>query len=483
MPKIDLCLLNRKLIIYMILLCGLLNALSDGKVIYVPNDKSTIQDAINTASDGDKIVVSKGSYYENIKLNGKNINLQSEDPDDTNTVSLTTINGQHAGPVVTFTGTELSTCTLQGFTILMGKSTNGGGILGGDMASFTKATIQKNVITQNSARQYGGGIAFCSGIIQNNIIKANTCSGEFYSYGGGMFYCGGIIRNNTIMSNKAAGVSHSFGGGISDCNGIIQNNIIIANTALLRNFATGGGFYNCLGTIQNNYISQNSADYGGGLSMCHGVIQNNNICQNLSSLGAGLYRCYNIIENNIIYDNTAIQGGGFSFCKGSIINNTIYGNKAMRGSGLFNTTAVISNCIIWGNDKVNNSPILDSSKPSFSCIEDWDTTDSSNISDNPMFVNVENNNFRLLDDSKCIDGGNPADEYNDTCLPPGKGSVRNDIGAYGGNNNCGWFSEEILLNGLSDYIVGKINESSVFADINGDGRTDIADIVFIINNY
>ena len=40
--------------------------------------------------------------------------------------------------------------------------------------------------------------------------------------------------------------------------------------------------------------------------------------------------------------------------------------------------------------------------------------------------------------SPCIDAGTPDAAYNDGCLPPGQGAERNDMGAYGGPDNCGW---------------------------------------------
>ena len=41
-------------------------AMSWGAVIQVPQDRSSIQGAIDSAQDGDEIVVSPGFYYENI---------------------------------------------------------------------------------------------------------------------------------------------------------------------------------------------------------------------------------------------------------------------------------------------------------------------------------------------------------------------------------------------------------------------------------
>lgn len=125
----------------------------------------TIQEGIGAASDGDTVIVAKGTYKENIDFKGKNIIVRSRDPLDPNTVAATIIDGNHSGAVVTFSGTEVETCLLTGFTIQNGKASNGGGICSGTGMWYehTHATIRNNVITGNSADDGGGGLAFCDG--------------------------------------------------------------------------------------------------------------------------------------------------------------------------------------------------------------------------------------------------------------------------------------------------------------------------------
>lgn len=48
---------------------------AQGATIHVPADYSTIQAAINAASNGDTIVVAPGTYQENINFQGKAITL------------------------------------------------------------------------------------------------------------------------------------------------------------------------------------------------------------------------------------------------------------------------------------------------------------------------------------------------------------------------------------------------------------------------
>jgi len=210
---------------------------------------ATIQRGINAASDGDTVIVTQGTYVENIEFQGKNIFLRSTDPTDWNVVKGTVIDGNQAGSVVTFWGTEDETCVLSGFTIRNGTGTYvadptfpglyGGGIIGaapGAGASRTHATIQNNIITGNSAETGGGGgVNDCDGLIRNNIIIGNSCV-----WGGGIGFCHGAIENNLIVGNSAT----TCGGGITFSNVDFRNNVVVGNAAP----GTHGGGLSHLGT-------------------------------------------------------------------------------------------------------------------------------------------------------------------------------------------------------------------------------------------
>ena len=318
----------------------------------------TIQQGIDASSHGDTVIAAEGTYIENIHFNGKNIVLTSTDPLDPDVVAKTVIDGNQAGSVVTFDGTENETCVLSGFTIRNGSGTTiphrypppdtisvGGGIIGGDpWGEYTRAAILNNIIVDNSATGQcgiGGGIANCDGFIANNIIARNTAVGSLAtdSWGGGLAYCGGSITNNLIRENHAYN-----GGGLLWCGGTIRNNAIAGNSAA----NDGGGLYACDGTIRNNTITGNAAGYGAG----------------------GFYKCSGTIRNCIVWANTAWYTPQFS---------------------------------------------QEGSTPTHSCIQNWTGGGTGNIALNPQFVDLdgpdddhntwEDNNYCLLPDSPCIDAG------------------------------------------------------------------------------
>jgi len=95
----------------------------------------------------------------------------------------------------------------------------------------------------------------------------------------------------------------------------------------------------------------------------------------------------------------------------------------------------------------NNSPngILGSATSTYSDIQGgW--TGEGNIDEDPLFVGTGNHPFSLLEDSPCIDAGNPDPIYYDPedptnpgyALYPAMGTIINDMGAYGGPNAIGW---------------------------------------------
>ena len=431
--------------------------------VYVPDDFPTIQSAIDGVLEGGEIIVKEGTYVENIDFNGKNINLHSTDPTNQDVVENTIIYGDGISCVVSFSGTQNENCILSGFTI-----TNGGiGILG--LSPYvapenSKATIQYNIIKNNTSYGYGAGVCFCDGKIQYNTITENYAP----SGGGGLYCCAGIIQYNTISNNYHGGlyycngtihvniIANNSGSGLVNCDGLIQYNTISKNSGtggaglvscngtiqfnnIWNNIATvgdGGGLSSCNGTIYNNHIWKNSAkQYGGGLYNCDGLIIYNDIWDNsafsggglshcdlyivnniiwlnkakgFGARGGGLYYCTNLIQNNMIFSNSSDQDGGAISHSTFIQNNTIWGNIAKNtGGGLYNVTefGTIRNCIIWNNSAPNYPQINTYYELAYSCVQNLTIGGIGNIDSDPLLYDPDMGDLHLTSESPCIDAG------------------------------------------------------------------------------
>ncbi|MBN2270193.1 MAG: hypothetical protein JXN61_06240 [Sedimentisphaerales bacterium] len=211
------------------------NSGSDDNTGLSPGDAfATIQKAVDSAYDGETIIVQPGLYPGDINFLGKNIIVQSTDPNDYAIVQQTVI-GSDSGAgeleaVITFRGAEGPACTLRGFNI-------NGYIRGCDpsvdpgVQSHTHAAIS-NCILCNNAGDYGTVIIWCDGLISNCILADNN---NHPILGGHptISQCYGTVKNCTLANNTSG-----IGIGISDAGTTEITNCILYNDAVA--IYTGG---------------------------------------------------------------------------------------------------------------------------------------------------------------------------------------------------------------------------------------------------
>jgi len=398
--------------------------------------------------------------------------------------------------------------------IFSGNSAEG---LGGGMAgAFSSPTVSDSTFSGCTA-EWGGGMAnsdyYCSPTITNCTFTGNTA----VSAGGGMNSSGGC--SPTVIDCTFSGNTAISGGGMSS-----DESLTLVDCTFDRNEAgRGGGLYCVAGSpmLIRCTFDRNAAEYRGGGLYSGGQFGHGNPTlvdctftgNTAGTDGGGMHNQSNFgptVTSCTFIGNTAEDGGGINNKSSSgskFVNCTFSGNSASRGGGMASNfiSGTISNCTFVGNSARNGRALAFDSfyqkAPSHltmtNCIlwdgddEIWNNDDSTiissyndvrggrsgigNIDADPLFVDPDNGNFRLLAGSPCIDGGNnnavaalagtdfdgnprfadDPDTEDTGCGVP----VVVDMGAYEFQGNPG---------------------TVVFADLNGDGFVTIADL-FALN--
>ena len=350
--------------------------------IHVPADQPTIQAAIDAAANGDTVLVSDGTYKENINFNGKAITVTS-----VNGPATTTIDGGGITSVVTFNTGEGAGSVLNGFTLTHG---NASPLEGGGIAVSSSPTITNNVITANLGSNGGGGIgiAFAAPLVQGNTISNNTQSSGSGGIGGGGISIRGESSGTRIIGNIISNNSWGSGGGgislFAAGGPLIQNNIITGNNGSTQ----GGGliiFNDASPQIIGNVFSHNSAFHGGGLYWL------------IPQSTPGILLLNNTITNNSATQGSAVFADGFD-ADATFQNNVIIGQAGVDSvfCGTFSNTPP---------GFTANDVFVAGASPYGGICSDQ-TGVQGNISADPLFVDTAVDNFHLQPASPAVNAGN-----------------------------------------------------------------------------
>lgn len=333
------------------------------QILDVPGDFATIQEAIDAAFNGDEVVVEPGVHLEHsIDFRGKAVTVRSLDPSDPSVVASTVVDGGGGGSVFVLTSGETTASVLAGLTITGGAAFDGGGVLLRD----SSATIDRSVVTGNSATfGNGGGIFSDNGsvVVVGSTISGNSaadCSDPepVCGNGGGIYAVGGapVVDGSTFADNTA----EAEGGGVYQSAGVLSGVVVTGNQATLGGgvrlldmraeglqvgpgntaSADGGGMYVSHGTVADSTVSGNTAVRGGGLVLLTSLVRGSTIAGNHSTDdGGGVWR--GEIFDCVIEDNTSDDDGG-GVALASLVDETIVRrNVALaRGGGLSNAQIV-----------------------------------------------------------------------------------------------------------------------------------------------
>lgn len=334
------------------------------RILEVPLDFETIQEAINHCQRGDTVLVQRGVYRENLTISTNPLVLASNyiNDNELETIQETVImpGNELFRPIsVLFEQRIAEQIIIGGFTIRGGAIypqgiQSGGGIY----AENCDIKISNCIITNNTAYRGGGiGVRNCNSYIQNCRIVAN----HYASTGGGIhisdeqFEGYHILRGNSFMENIpldhlpfASSAGGCLIGGSGGSGGVIEENIFQSNigtsycAGLRIAYNPGEGVETW--RVSNNAFIENNSKGHTALELSHidsVIIENNEFRANqafpleepdLYSWGSAIYVgeevSYCSINGNLFLENVA-RGGSPAIMfqsSGQMNNNMFVGN-------------------------------------------------------------------------------------------------------------------------------------------------------------
>ena len=327
----------------------------------------------------------------------------------------------------------VSTITMTNVTITENENINNTG--GGMMLAASQGVFDNMIITNNISGMHGGG------------IWTNNSGGD------GNYSEGWTMKNSTISGN----VSSMFGGGIN----FAWSHPTLINCVISNNQSSwGGGGINGLEsgfTIKESLVHNNFSYGGGGGILAWGagadpVIDNCIISDNISGSNGGGIMLNGVDEATINY-TSVIGNSAQEYFGGMYVNDldesfhnmTFSENSASLGGVVGigeNANIQLKNSIVWSNSvgggNFGSTDGTGSVDFTYSNIEGG-FMGEGNISLDPLFKDVSNNDFTLEIGSPCIDAGiadldadgvDDIDDYNG--LSPDMGAYETSMAAVNG---------------------------------------------------
>ena len=427
----------------------------------VSNPFETIQKGVDIAIDMDTVNVSNGIYEGGIVISNKTISLIGESREETK------INQPISSPQISIIDCQADTTRVENFMIKRGSSNNGGGIYSsGSTVEIDNVDFEYNSSSNNGAAINS---IESTVKVQNSTFNSNTCDNlggaiyvdslttcEIYNSsftnngawnGGAIATIGGgrlRIQGSNISYNNAAGYNPNpdqdyptYGGG----GGIYQewsDSLEIYDSEISNNTAVnapGGGIAIYLSNdiiIDNIILNNNSSSGGGGgvmfLRTDNVLFENSTIANNISQENSGggifigsesglesivIHATFNRLS---IFNNHAMSGGAI-FCWSTILNlynSTLAQNEATNsdwsGGGLashYATEPNIINSLFYDNipNSIHNGYPQTSVLVAYSLIQEEWSGEGNLVDIDPLFMDPDNEDFRLQLTSPCIDAG------------------------------------------------------------------------------
>jgi parallel beta-helix repeat protein len=294
---------------------------SSHSIIHVPDDFAKIQGAVDNAITGDMIIVSGGTYNENVKVN-KRLTIRSD-----NGPAHTTVIAEKANAhVFEVTADYVS---IKGFTVknAIGKNEAERYIYAGLYIHADHCNITDN-------RAVGNAYGFFLSDSTKNTIKNNTASDN---YGDGIYLDysdSNTIANNDVVKSNYRGIRlwHSHD------NAVYNNDVVLNNQYGIR---LDYSHDNIL--VQNKARSNNRDGYS--LNSSNNNILINNIANLNNDIGISLIHSNkNILINNTASANNEVGISLEASCNSTLKNNRMDGNYynfGVTGDNVYHLTQSI----------------------------------------------------------------------------------------------------------------------------------------------
>lgn len=332
-------------------------------LLRVPQDVSTLGEAVRQAPEGATILLDQGTYRENVVIENRDLTLSGLNPGLEDSVRLTQVTARSRGSVITVVGGQVR---IQGLTITGGTGLiSPGEIQGGGMTVRDEARVwvSRCRLMGNTTEADGGGLLVEDSLvtITRSFVGENQASGE----GGGLALVSrsGMATADSettdpVMPARAYDTTYAGGGeATSDLRGegerppiipyqvrpvgLVTHSTISGN----RSAGSGGGIY-ITGTsprVENNVIESNQALRGGGIMTDDGsrstisgnLLKGNRACSEGGGLCCG-WGSSPAVEANSFEDNTAPAGQGVFMWAGSsarLRRNRLEDDHLERGHG------------------------------------------------------------------------------------------------------------------------------------------------------
>jgi len=369
--------------------------IASATTIYVPDNYTKIQLAIDNAKAGDIIVVRDGWYFENIKVN-KSLTIKSESG-PANCMIRADNSNDHAIEV------KADYVNISGFSV--------GGATGWKSCGIYLNNVNYCSISNNDCSHIWSGHGIFLNTSFNNIISNNTCSHNDY---GGIrldYSSDNVISDNDCENNDWGGVCITH----SNNNSILSNKCdeialtYSKNNNVSNNDCISGGIY--LDDSNKNIISSNDCSNSevNGIWVLRSEDNtiSNNDCNNCDWNGISIQDS----NNNNVSRNECINNNNGITLKNSNNNNISRNN--CKNNNLFNGMYIenSSDNTIYLNNLIDNTYNVYSlaSTSSWNSTEKiiyvYDGTTYENYMGNYWsdYTDVDANDDGIWDDPRSID--------------------------------------------------------------------------------